>query len=134
MKPTHIEHIGIAVKNLSEAIPLYETLLGTKFYAVEEVADQMVRTAFFQVGQTKIELLESTVPDGPIGSFIQKRGEGIHHFAIAVENVAEALREIEGSGIQVVDREPRPGAEGLSIGFLHPRSTLGVLIELCEKP
>jgi methylmalonyl-CoA/ethylmalonyl-CoA epimerase len=134
MKPNHIEHIGIAVRNLSEAIPLYETLLGTTCYAVEEVADQLVRTAFFRVGQTKIELLESTAPGGPIERFIQKRGEGIHHIAFAVENVAEALKEVAGTGIRVVDREPQLGAEGLSIGFLHPGSTRGVLIELCGKP
>ena len=91
MKPTHIEHIGIAVKSLDEAIPYYEKVLGLECYAVEEVADQKVKTAFFMVGQTKIELLESTDPEGPIGKYIEKKGEGIHHIAFAVENLKEAL-------------------------------------------
>jgi methylmalonyl-CoA/ethylmalonyl-CoA epimerase len=133
MKSTHIEHIGIAVQNLAEAITLYESLLGTKCYAVEDVPDQKVRTAFFQIGQTKVELLESTSPDGPIGKFIEKRGEGVHHIAFAVEDVGTALREAEGNGMQLIDRQPRKGAEGLSIAFLHPKSTRGVLMELCGK-
>src|SRR4030066_829438 len=98
MNLSHIEHIGIAVKNLDESIKFYENILGLKCYAVEEVADQKVKTAFFQVGQTKIELLESTHPDGPIGKFIEKRGEGIHHMAYAVENIEERLKEAEAAG------------------------------------
>jgi len=133
MKPTHIEHIGIAVKDLQTAIPLYEKLLGTKCYAVEEVTDQKVKTAFFKVGETKIELLESTSPDGPIGRFIEKKGEGVHHIAFAVGNVADALRDAESSGIQLINQQPRQGAEGLSIAFLHPKSTGGVLVEVCQK-
>lgn len=133
MKPTHIEHIGIAVKDLDQAVKLYEKLLGTPSYAIEEVADQKVRTAFFKVGQTKIELLESTAPDGPIGKFIEKRGEGVHHIAFTVENLPAALHELESEGIQLIDKEPRRGAEGLSIAFLHPKSTTGVLTELCAK-
>lgn len=133
MKPTHIEHIGIAVKNLQESIVFYERLLGTTCYAVEEVKDQKVRTAFFLVGQTKIELLESTSPDGPIAKFIEKRGEGIHHIALAVDDIHSALRELEEKGIHVIDHDPRPGAEGLDIAFLHPRSTNGVLTELCTN-
>jgi methylmalonyl-CoA/ethylmalonyl-CoA epimerase len=132
MKPTHVEHIGIAVKNLQEAIRLYERLLGTPCYAFEEVADQKVKTAFFQVGQTKIELLESTSPDGPIGRFIEKRGEGVHHIAFAVEDLPGALQELHTAGIQLIDAQPRNGADGLSIAFLHPKSTLGVLTELCS--
>jgi methylmalonyl-CoA/ethylmalonyl-CoA epimerase len=132
MKPTHIEHIGIAVNSLSEAIPFYEKVLGLKCYSIEEVADQKVKTAFFKVGMTKIELLESTDPEGPIGKFIGKRGEGIHHIAFAVEDIEEKLREAEAAGIRLIDTEPRRGAEGLSIAFLHPRSTFGVLTELCE--
>jgi methylmalonyl-CoA/ethylmalonyl-CoA epimerase len=133
MKPTHIEHIGIAVKNLEESIMYYESVLGLKCYAIEEVKDQKVKTAFFLVGQTKIELLESTDPDGPIGKFIEKRGEGIHHLAFAVEDLPGALREAEGKGVQLIDKLPRRGAEGFSIAFLHPKSTHGVLTELCSK-
>jgi methylmalonyl-CoA/ethylmalonyl-CoA epimerase len=133
MKPTHIEHIGIAVKNLQTAIPLYEKLLGTKCYNVEEVADQKVITAFFKVGETKIELLEPTTPDGPIGKFIEKKGEGVHHIAFAVDDVSKALRDAESTDIQLIDHQPRKGAEGLSIAFLHPKSTGGVLVEICQK-
>ena len=132
MKPTHIEHIGIAVKNLQDAIPLYERLLGTPCYAIEEVADQKVRTAFFRVGQTKIELLEPTSPEGPIGKFIEKKGEGMHHIAFAVGDLPGALEEVRTAGIQLIDAQPRKGAEGLEIAFLHPKSTLGVLTELCS--
>jgi methylmalonyl-CoA/ethylmalonyl-CoA epimerase len=134
MKATHIEHIGIAVKNLEEAIPYYENVFGLNCYAVEEVADQKVKTAFFMIGQTKIELLESTDPEGPIGKFIEKKGEGIHHLAFAVEDLAKALPEVEEKGIRLIDKTPRKGAEGLNIGFLHPKSTFGVLTELCEDP
>jgi methylmalonyl-CoA/ethylmalonyl-CoA epimerase len=134
MKLTHIEHIGIAVKNLDESIKYYENILGLKCYAIEEVKDQKVKTAFFLVGQTKIELLESTEPDGPIGKFIEKKGEGIHHIAFATNNLSDGLKEIEAKGIQLIDKIPRKGAEGLNIAFLHPKSTNGVLTELCEHP
>ena len=133
MNISHIEHIGIAVKNLEESIKYYETVIGLKCYAVEEVKDQKVKTAFFQVGQTKIELLESTEPDGPIGKFIEKKGEGIHHLAFCVDDVAKSLAEAESKGIQLIDKAPRKGAEGLNIGFLHPKSTISVLTELCAK-
>lgn len=133
MNLSHIEHIGIAVKNLEEAIKFYENIFGLMCYAVEEVRDQKVRTAFFQVGETKIELLETTDPEGPIGKFIEKRGEGIHHIAFAVEDINQSLKEIEWNGIQLIDKEPRTGAEDFNIAFLHPKSTNGVLIELCEK-
>jgi len=131
MKTSHIEHIGIAVSNLKTAVRFYEDVFGLKCYAIEEVPDQKVRTAFFRIGDTKIELLESTDPEGPIGKFIAKKGEGIHHIAFAVENVTSALREIEGNGVQLIDKQPRKGAEEMLIGFLHPKSTLGVLTELC---
>ncbi len=134
MKPSHIEHIGIAVSDLAAAISFYENVLGLECYAIEEVADQKVRTAFFRVGDTKIELLESTDPEGPVGKFIEKRGEGIHHIAFAVENSAKALREAESKGVKLIDETARKGAEGLEIGFLHPRSTFGVLTEFCSKP
>ena len=133
MKPTHIEHIGIAVKNLDECIPFYEKILGTKCYSIEEVKDQKVRTAFFMIGQTKIELLESTDPEGPIGKFLEKKGEGIHHLAFAVESTDIALNEAKEAGIELIDKQSRQGAEGLTIGFLHPKSTKGVLMELCCK-
>ena len=132
MKPTHIEHIGIAVKDLQASIKFYENILGLKCYAIEEVKDQKVKTAFFKVGQTKIELLESTEPDGPIAKFIEKKGEGIHHIAFAVDDVEFSLKEMESKGVQLIDKQPRLGAEGMNIVFLHPKSTGGVLIELCE--
>jgi len=133
MNITHIEHIGIAVNNLDEAIPYYENVLGLKCYAIEEVADQKVKTAFFMAGQTKIELLESTDPEGPIGKFIEKKGQGVHHLAFAVDNVNDALTEVAAKGVQLIDKVGRKGAEGMNIGFLHPKSTLGVLTELCSK-
>ena len=131
MKPTHIEHIGIAVANLEEAIPFYEKVLGLECYAIEEVKDQKVKTAFFKVGQTKIELLDSTDPEGPIGKFVEKTGGGMHHMAFAVEDVQAALNDASAAGCQLIDKAPRGGAEGLRIGFLHPKSTCRVLTELC---
>lgn len=133
MKVNYIEHIGIAVKSLDEMIPYYEKLLGCPCYSVEEVKDQRVKTAFFQVGETKIELLESTDPEGPIGKYIEKKGEGIHHIAFATDNADEALKGAAEMGIELIDQKSRQGAEGLQIGFLHPRSTHGVLTELCSS-
>lgn len=133
MIPTHIEHIGIAVKDIQAAIRYYEDILGLKCYKIEEVADQKVRTAFFQVGQTKIELLEATSEDSPVAKFIEKRGEGIHHVAFAVQEIDTKLQEVAQKGIQLIDQKARKGAEGLDIGFLHPKSTFGVLTEFCEK-
>jgi methylmalonyl-CoA/ethylmalonyl-CoA epimerase len=133
MISSHIEHIGIAVKNLNESIRFYESILGLKCYAIEEVKDQKVRTAFFMIGKTKIELLESTDPEGPVGKFLEKRGEGVHHIAFAVKDVDATLKEAEEKGMQLIDKTSRKGAEGLNIGFLHPKLTFGVLIELCEK-
>ena len=134
MNISHIEHLGIAVKSLDEAIPFWEKKLGLKCYAIEEVKEQKVRTAFFKVGQSKIELLESTDPEGPIGKFIEKKGEGIHHLAFAVDGLQASLDEVAGKGVQLIDKSPRKGAEGLDIAFLHPKSTKGVLLELCEDP
>lgn len=133
MNITHIEHVGIAVKDLDAAITYYENVLGLKCYAIEEVADQKVKTAFFKVGQTKIELLESTDPEGPIGKFIEKKGEGVHHIAFNVPGLEEALDEVDDSGVQLIDKKPRKGAEGMNIAFLHPKSTMGVLTEFCEE-
>jgi len=134
---SHIEHIGIAVPSLEEAIQFYENILGLKCFAIEEVADQKVKTAFFQAGQTKIELLEGTAPESAICKFIEKNGGrgGIQHVAFAVaDGVANALAEAEEKGCKLIDKAPRPGAEGLNIAFLHPKSTVGTLVELCEDP
>src|ERR1035437_945908 len=133
MKVTHIEHIGIAVKSLEESIAYYEGILGLKCYAVEEVKEQRVKTAFFMVGQTKLELLESTDPEGPVGKFLEKKGEGVHHIAFATSNLENALTEMDEKGVALIDKKPRKGAEGLDIAFLHPKSTHGVLTELCEN-
>jgi len=132
MKPSHIEHIGIAVNNLERAINFYEGVIGLKCYKIEDVADQKVRTAFLMIGEAKIELLESTDPDGPIGKFIEKKGEGIHHIAFAVEKIEEHLAHAEAMGVKLIDSIPRSGAEDMDIAFLHPKSASGVLIEFCE--
>ena len=133
MDLTHIEHIGIAVQSIEAALPYYENVLGLRCYAVEEVKDQKVKTAFFKIGQTKLELLEPTSAESPVAKFIEKRGEGIHHIAFAVNNIEKALQEANEKGVRLIDTEPRKGAEGLNIAFLHPKSTFGVLTELCEK-
>ena len=130
MEPTHIEHFGIAV---DESISFFESLLGLKCYAVEEVKDQKVKTAFFRIGQTKIELLASTDPEGPICKFLEKKGEGVHHIAFAFDNAGLALKKAEENGIALIDKVSRKGAEGMNIGFLHPKSPHGVLIEFCSK-
>jgi methylmalonyl-CoA/ethylmalonyl-CoA epimerase len=132
MEISHIEHIGIAVKSLEEAIPFYENVLGLKCYNIEEVKDQKVKTAFFKVGQTKIELLESTDPEGAVGKFIEKKGEGLHHMAFAVKDIESCLEEVQNKEVRLIDLKPRKGAEGLDIAFLHPKSTFGVLTEFCE--
>ena len=132
MELTHIEHIGIAVKNLDESIKFYENVFGLKCYAVEEVKDQKVKTAFFQIGETKIELLESTETDGPISKFIEKKGEGIHHIAFKTKDINSSLKELGEKNIRLIDEHPRKGAEGLNIAFLHPKAANGVLIELCS--
>ena len=133
MDISHIEHLGIAVKSIEEQMPYYEQVLGVKCYNIEEVADQKVKTAFFKIGQTKIELLEPTSEDSTIAKFIEKRGEGIHHIAFAVSDVQSALQEMEVKGVQLVDKTPRNGAEGMTIAFLHPKSTQGILTELCME-
>lgn len=132
MEITHIEHLGIAVKSLEVAVPLWEQMLGTKCYNIEEVAEQKVKTAFLKVGETKIELLEPTCEESTIAKFIANRGEGIHHIAFATTGTAKALKDAEGMGLRLIDQAPRGGAENLRIGFLHPKSTLGVLTELCS--
>lgn len=131
---TKIEHIGIAVNNLEESIKTFEKLLGTNCYKIEEVQEQKVKTAFFQVGQSKIELLEATSPDSPIAKFIEKRGEGIHHIAFAVENLENKLVELKELNFQLIDEKPRIGAEEYLIAFVHPKSVNGVLTEFCQNP
>ncbi|MDR2469296.1 MAG: methylmalonyl-CoA epimerase [Tannerella sp.] len=133
MNISHIEHLGIAVKSIDAHLPYYENILGLKCYSIEVVADQKVRTAFFKVGETKIELLEPTSEDSAVAKFIEKKGEGIHHIAFAVPSVQETLDEVAAKGVQLIDKTPRSGAEGLHIAFLHPKSTGSVLTELCMK-
>ncbi len=133
MRPTQIEHIGIAVKSLEESIPTFERLLGVACHGIEEVAEQKVRTAFFEIGGSRLELLESTSPEGPVGRFIARRGEGMHHIALAVEDLAGAIQELSGAGVQMVESEPVGGAERSRVAFIHPRSTHGVLVELCRR-
>jgi methylmalonyl-CoA/ethylmalonyl-CoA epimerase len=133
MDISHIEHIGIAVKSIEETSKYYEGVLGLKCYAIEEVADQKVKTAFFKVGQTKIELLEPTAEDSTVAKFIENKGEGIHHIAFCVNGIEKCLSEAELAGLRLIDKAPRKGAEGLSIAFLHPKSTFGVLTEMCEN-
>ena len=131
MDISHIEHLGIAVKSIENQLPYYENVLGLKCYNVEVIEDQKVKTAFFKVGQTKIELLEPIGKESTIAKFIEKKGEGIHHIAFAVPSVQTALDEAVSKGIQLIDNKPRKGAEGLHIAFLHPKSTSSVLTELC---
>ncbi|NLD20882.1 MAG: methylmalonyl-CoA epimerase [Bacteroidales bacterium] len=136
MKLSQIEHLGIATPSLEEAIPYYENVLGLKCFAIEEVADQKVKTAFFQIGEVKLELLEPTSPESAIAKFIEKNGGrgGIHHIAFKTDDVAAALADASEKGIQLIDKAPRKGAEGLNIAFLHPKSTMSVLTEICENP
>lgn len=133
MKPKRIEHIGIAVSNLEEAIKYWEDVMGLECYNIEEVVDQKVKTAFFKVGEVKIELLEATSAESPIAGFLDKKGPGVHHIAFAVDNVDDALTHVEKAGVRLIDKTSRKGAEGLNIGFLHPKSTHGVLTELCSE-
>lgn len=128
-----IDHIGIAVKDLDETLKFYEEVLGIKCVDIEVVEEQKVKTAFLPIGDTEIELLESTDKEGPIAKFIEKRGQGIQHIAYRVDNIEEALKEMKEKGIRLIDEKPRKGAGGAKIAFLHPKATFGVLIELCER-
>lgn len=128
-----IEHIGIAVKNLDASIKIFEKLLGTQCYKIEEVEDQKVKTAFFKLGETKIELLEATSSDSPIAKFIDKKGEGIHHIAFETENLENKLKELKELNFQLIDEKPRLGAENFLIAFIHPKSVNGVLTEICQN-
>lgn len=130
-----LEHIGIAVKSLSDSVPLFESLLNTNCYKKEEVESESVNTAFFSVGDQKIELLESTIPDGVIEKYIKKSGEGIHHIAFSVEDIESEMKRLTAAGFILLDDKPRPGADNKLVCFLHPKTTNGILVELCmDKP
>jgi len=133
MKVLKIDHIGVAVNSIDETKRFWADVLGLKFEGSEVVEEQKVTTAFFPVGDSEVELLESTAPDGPIARYLGKKGEGIQHIAFRVENVDKALEELKEKGIKLIDEKPRKGAGGAKIAFLHPRSTHGVLVELCER-
>ena len=133
MKVLKIDHLGIAVDSIEQAKKLFHDILGLKFEGAETVEEQKVTTAFFPVGDSEVELLESTAPDGPIAKYLEKRGEGIQHIAFRVDNLEEALAELKDKGIRLIDEKPRKGAGGAKIAFLHPKSTHGVLIELSER-
>ena len=134
MKISRIEHLGIAVQSIEEALPYFENVLGLKCYAVEVVEDQKVKTAFLKCGEVKLELLEPTSPESTIQKWLDKGNHGVHHVAFAVEDgVANALAECDSKGVRLIDKAPRKGAESLNIDFLHPKSTCGILTELCEK-
>ena len=128
-----IDHIGIAVRNMSESNELFRKLLGEAHYKVEEVASEKVATSFFAVGESKIELLEATDPDSPIAKFIEKRGEGIHHIAFEVEDIVAEIERLENEGFVALNREPKRGADNKLVAFLHPKSANGVLVELCQS-
>lgn len=128
-----MDHIGIAVKNLEETLKFYEEVLGIKCNSTEVVEEQKVKVAFLPIGDTEVELLESMEEDGPVAKFIEKKGEGVQHIAYRVDNIEKAIEELKGKGIRMVDEKPRYGAGGAKIAFLHPKSTFGVLIELCER-
>lgn len=133
MKILKVDHIGIAVKSIDATKQLYGDLLGLNHAGSETVVEQKVTTAFFPIGDTEVELLESTSPDGPIAKYLEKKGEGIQHIALRVEKIEESLAELKAKGVQLIDEKPRLGAGGAKIAFLHPKSTFGVLIELCER-
>ncbi len=133
MKLLKIDHLGIAVKNMGAARELWENVLGLPFEGAETVEAQKVTTGFLPVGESEVELLESTADDGPVAKFIDKKGEGIQHVAFRVENIEEALAELKEKGVKLIDQTPRIGAGGAKIAFLHPKATAGVLVELCER-
>jgi methylmalonyl-CoA/ethylmalonyl-CoA epimerase len=128
-----VDHIGIAVKDLDETLKFYEDVLGIKAQGNEVIEEQKVRVAFLPIGDTEIELLESTEENGPVSKFIEKKGEGIQHIAYKVDDIDKAVEEMKSKGIRMIDEKPRYGAGGAKIAFLHPKSTFGVLIELCER-
>jgi methylmalonyl-CoA/ethylmalonyl-CoA epimerase len=127
-----VNHIGIAVPSLAEALPFYRDMLGMAFLGSEEVAEQRVKVAMLQVGESKIELLEPTSPESPVAKFLEKNGPGIHHLAYEVEDIEAAIAGLEAEGARMIDRTPRNGAHGVRIAFVHPKSSGGVLTELCQ--
>lgn len=133
MKVKHIDHIGIAVKEIASAGKFYTDVLGLEIKDIETVADQKVKVAFLPITDSEVELLESTEPDGPVARYIDSRGEGIQHIAFCVENIEEALKELKAKGVRLIDQTPRRGAGGAKIAFIHPKETNGVLIEICER-
>ncbi len=133
MKILKIDHLGIAVNSIDGGKEFWTDVLGLEFEGAETVEAQKVTTAFFPVGESEVELLESTSPDGPVAKFIEKRGQGFQHVAFRVANIDEALAELKEKGVQLIDKEPRIGAGGAKIAFLHPKATGGVLVELCER-
>jgi len=133
MKLLKIDHLGIAVNSIDDGRNFWSDILGLDFEGTETVEAQKVTTAFFPVGESEVELLESTAPDGPVAKYIDKRGQGIQHVAFRVENIEEALEELKAKGIKLIDEKPRHGAGGAKIAFLHPKATNGVLVELCER-
>ncbi len=133
MKITQLDHIGIAVKSIANAGKFYTDILGLTIDDIENVADQKVNVAFLPITGSEVELLESTESDGPVAKYIDSRGEGVQHMAFRVENIEEALRELKEKGVRLIDREPRRGAGGAKIAFIHPKETNGVLIEICER-
>ncbi len=133
MKVLKLDHIGIAVKNLDETLKFYTEALGLELHGTETVEEQKVKVAFLPIGDTEVELLESTSPDGPVAKFIDKRGEGIQHLAFKVENIEEAIEHMKEKGFRMIDKKPRYGAGGAKIAFIHPKSSHGVLVELSER-
>ena len=133
MKILKIDHLGIAVNSIDDGKDFWSGVLGLDFEGAETVAEQKVTTAFFPVGESEVELLESTAPDGPVAKYIEKRGQGIQHVAFRVENIDDALTELKEKGVQLIDQQPRIGAGGAKIAFLHPKATNGVLVELCQR-
>ncbi len=133
MKILKIDHLGIAVNSIIEGRNFWTDVLGLPYEGSETVAEQKVTTAFFPVGESEVELLESTSPDGPVAKFIEKKGQGIQHVAFRVENIDEALAELKAKGVRLIDETPRIGAGGAKIAFLHPKDTSGVLVELCQR-
>ncbi len=133
MKILKIDHIGVAVENLEETLALYTDILGLELHGTETVEEQKVKTAFLPVGDTEVELLASTDPEGPIGKFIAAKGQGVQHVAFRVADIDAALAELKAKGVRLIDEKPRYGAGGARIAFLHPKATNGVLVELCER-